>query len=182
MESNTEDMIWARLINEGDEIAFKHLFYKYSASLRQFAETIVRNYDDAEDLVLDLFSSIWENREQWKIQLTVRAYLFYAIRNNALTFVRNKKEWVGLEHVFDVSGADTSSMLEVDELSKLIEEAVSLLPEKCHEIFERSRQLGQNNREIAQAMGIAEKTVENQITIALRKIKNYLGDGYAYLW
>lgn len=166
MESNTEDMIWARLINEGDEIAFKHLFYKYSASLRQFAETIVGNYDDAEDLVLDLFSSIWENREQWKIQLTVR----------------NKKEWVGLEHVFDVSGADTSSMLEVDELSKLIEEAVSLLPEKCHEIFERSRQLGQNNREIAQAMGIAEKTVENQITIALRKIKNYLGDGYAYLW
>lgn len=113
---------------------------------------------------------------------TVRAYLFYAIRNNALTFIRNKKEWVGLEHVFDVSGADTSSMLEVDELSKLIEEAVSLLPEKCHEIFERSRQLGQNNREIAQAMGIAEKTVENQITIALRKIKNYLGDGYAYLW
>jgi RNA polymerase sigma-70 factor (ECF subfamily) len=72
--------------------------------------------------------------------------------------------------------------VEFDELTRLVEEAVSLLPEKCREIFSRSRDKNLTNREIAEELGISVKTVEGQITIALKKIKAFLGDKYAYLW
>lgn len=183
MESNDEDILLAKLVREGDEYAFKHLFYKYAGTLRQFAETLIGDSSDAEDLVVDLFSSVWENRENWKIQLTVRAYLFQAIRNNALTFLRDRKEFLKLDNVkLESDISDGQQFIETNELYLLIEEAVSLLPEKCREIFERSRNEGQSYNEIAADLNLAEKTVENQITIALKKIRSFLGDRYSYLW
>lgn len=183
MESNDEDILLAKLVREGDEYAFKHLFYKYAGALRQFAETFIGDSSDAEDLVIDLFSSVWENRENWKIQLTVRAYLFQAIRNNALSFLRDRKEFIQLDNVkleSDISNGQ--QFIETNELCLLIEEAVSLLPEKCREIFELSRNEGKTYKEIAADLNLAEKTVENQITIALKKIRSFLGDRYSYLW
>ena len=74
------------------------------------------------------------------------------------------------------------SSLETEELYRLIHEAILALPEKCRRVFVLSRQESLTNQEIAQKLDISVKTVEGQITTALKKIRKFLGDQYSYLW
>ena len=76
--------------------------------------------------------------------------------------------------------ADTS--VEMEELNRLIEEAVCSLPDKCGQVYRKSREEGKTNQEIAGEMGISVKTVEAQITKALKHIKKFLGEQYTYLF
>ena len=183
MDSNNDDILLLKLIKQGDQIAFKHLFYQYVDSLERFITYYLHDQEKSQEIVLDIFAYIWENRMQFEIKLTLKAYLFQAARNQAFTYIRDKKIPVYLEelHQWEV-GTDYNSELEVKELHQLIQEAVCLLPEKCREIFEKSRSENLTHREIAEQLHISEKTVEGQITIALRKIRAYLGEGYSYLW
>ena len=180
---NNDDILLLKLIKQGDQIAFKHLFYQYVDSLERFVTYYIHDREKAQELVLDIFVYIWENRVQFEIKLTFKAYLFQAARNKAFTFIRDKKIPVYLEEMHGVEvGQDYNSELEVQELYRLIQEAVSLLPEKCRAIFSKSREENLSNKEIAEQLHISEKTVEGQITIALKKIRVYLGDAYSYLW
>ena len=124
--------------------------------------------------------SVAELRE---IKLTLKAYLFQAARNKSFTYIRDKKIPVYLEEMEGMEIVQNyDSELELQELHHLIEEAVSLLPDKCREIFRKSREENLTNKEIAGQLHISEKTVEGQITIALKKIRIHLGDSYSYLW
>lgn len=183
MSSNNDDILLLKLIKQGDKIAFKHLFYQYMDSLERFVTYYIHDREKSQELVLDIFTYIWENRERFEIKLTLKAYLFQAARNKAFTYIRDKKVPVYLDDVCPQEvGEDYNSELEVEELHRLIEEAVCLLPEKCREIFRKSREENMTNKEIAKELHISEKTVEGQITIALKKIRTYLGDSYSYLW
>ena len=182
MEAQNDDILLLKLIKQDDQLAFKQVFYKYIDPLSHFVNFYIHDWDATEELVMDLFSFIWENRTTLEIKITLKAYLFQAAKNKAFTHKRDKKETVAID---DVSGQLFSTedwQVEFDELTRLVEEAVSLLPEKCREIFSRSRDKNLTNREIAEELGISVKTVEGQITIALKKIKAFLGDKYAYLW
>ena len=118
-----------------------------------------------------------------RIKLTLKAYLFQAARNKSFTYIRDKKIPVYLEEMEGMEIVQNyDSELELQELHHLIEEAVSLLPDKCREIFRKSREENLTNKEIAGQLHISEKTVEGQITIALKKIRIHLGDSYSYLW
>ncbi len=111
----------------------------------------------------------------------MKAYLFQAARNKSFTYIRDKKIPVYLEEMEGMEIVQNyDSELELQELHHLIEEAVSLLPDKCREIFRKSREENLTNKEIAGQLHISEKTVEGQITIALKKIRIHLGD--SYLW
>lgn len=183
MDSNNDDILLLKLIKQGDQIAFKHLFYQYMDSLERFITFYIHDREKSQELVLDIFTYIWENRERFEIKLTLKAYLFQSARNKAFTYIRDKKIPVYLDDVCPQEiGEDYNSELEVQELHQLIEEAVCLLPEKCKEIFRKSREENLTNKEIAAQLHLSEKTVEGQITIALRKIRTYLGDSYSYLW
>lgn len=127
--------------------------------------------------------NIWENRQNFEIKQTLKAYLFQAARNKSFTYIRDKKIPVYLEEMEGMEIVQNyDSELELQELHHLIEEAVSLLPDKCREIFRKSREENLTNKEIAGQLHISEKTVEGQITIALKKIRIHLGDSYSYLW
>lgn len=183
MSSNNDDILLLKLIKQGDQIAFKHLFYQYTDSLERFITYYIHDREKSQELVLDIFTYIWENRERFEIKLTLKAYLFQAARNKAFTYIRDKKIPVYLEDLSVSEVAqDYNSDLEFQELYRLVEEAVCLLPEKCREIFRKSREENLTNKEIAEQLHISEKTVEGQITIALKKIRVYLGDSYSYLW
>lgn len=183
MNSNNDDILLLKLIKQGDQIAFKHLFYQYMDSLERFITFYIHDREKSQELVLDIFTYIWENRERFEIKLTLKAYLFQSARNKAFTYIRDKKIPVYLDDICPQEiGEDYNSELEVQELHQLIEEAVCLLPEKCKEIFRKSREENLTNKEIAAQLHLSEKTVEGQITIALRKIRAYLGDSYSYLW
>ena len=91
-------------------------------------------------------------------------------------YLRDKQE---IEYGYALA-ADTS--VEMEELNRLIEEAVCSLPDKCGQVYRKSREEGKTNQEIAGEMGISVKTVEAQITKALKHIKKFLGEQYTYLF
>ena len=106
----------------------------------------------------------------------VRAYLFRAVRNRALNRLRDERTdgipiGKGPEPLFTNPEA---LQLEADEMLLLIAEAVSQLPDRCREVFRKSREEGLSNAAIANQMRISVKTVEAQITKALRRIRETL--------
>ena len=183
MNTNSDDILLLKLIKQGDQIAFRHLFYQYADSLERFITYYIHDREKSQDLVLDIFTYIWENRQNFEIKLALKAYLFQAARNKSFTYIRDKKIPVYLEEMEGMEIVQNyDSELELQELHHLIEEAVSLLPDKCREIFRKSREENLTNKEIAGQLHISEKTVEGQITIALKKIRIHLGVSYSYLW
>lgn len=179
----TDDILLLKLIKRGDQIAFQHLFYEYVDSLERFIMYYIHDREKAQELVLDIFTYVWEHRETLEIRLTMKAYLFQSAKNKAFTYIRDKKTSFYIEDMsFSDAGKNDDYQVELDELNRLIQEAVTLLPAKCKEIFKKSREDNLTNKEIANSLNISEKTVEGQITIALKKIKAFLGDSYSYLW
>ena len=183
MMGQLDEILLLKLIKQGDELAFKHLFYEYVDSLERFIMYYIHDKEKAQEFVLDIFTYLWEHRETFEIRLTLKAYLFQSAKNKAFTYIRDKKESYYLE---DLSSLDLEAgedfELEVQELHRLIQEAVTFLPDRCKDIFKKSRAEQLTNKEIAQQLNISEKTVEKQITIALKRIKAFLGDSYSYLW
>ena len=182
MITNNNDILLLRQIREGDESAFKHLFETYFTPLCRFIFMHLNDEGVSEELAMDIFIYVWENRDTFQIQLSLKAYLFQAARNKCLNELRKKKQTVRLDDVEADSMNTDMATLETDELYRLIQEAVLALPEKCRNIFHLSRNENFTNQEIADQLNISIKTVEAQITTALKKIKNFLGEQYKYLW
>ncbi|MDR1682131.1 MAG: RNA polymerase sigma-70 factor [Candidatus Symbiothrix sp.] len=182
MEENRDDILLLNLIRVGDQLAFKHLFETYFTSLCRFMYVYINEKPVVEELALDIFMYVWENRETLRIRISFKAYLFQAARNKCLNELRKEKHIISLDELAtDI--ADTGIMsLESDELYRFVEEAVCALPEKCRTVFQLSRNENLSNQEIASRLNISVKTVEGQITKALKRIKVFLGDSYYYLW
>lgn len=178
-----DDILLLKLIKESDEQAFKYLFDAHFVSLCRYINVYLDNYADSEELALEIFMHIWENRNRLEIKLSLKAYLFQAARNRSLNALRDRKAVGPLsEELQDCLASTDYPALEMEELDRLIREAVDTLPEKCKEVFLKSRQKNLSNQEIATAMNISVKTVEAQITKALKLIRKYLGEGYSYLF
>lgn len=179
----TDDILLLKLIQSGDEHAFKYLFDTHFVSVCRFMNVYLDNTQEAEELALDIFLYIWEHSQTIELKLSLKAYLFRAARNKCLNCLRDRKITLSLDEVNEVKQADVApSSLEIDELSHLIEEAICSLPDRCQEVFRKSREENLTNQKIADDMQISVKTVEGQITKALKRIKEYLGEGYTYLF
>lgn len=179
-----DDMFLLQLIKNGDKQAFKYVFDTYFTALCRFMYLYLGDTQEAEDIASDIFASVWENRKKLEIRLTFKAYLFQAAKNRCLNAIRDRKATVSLD---DINGQDTPQVsitdsLETEELKNLIQEAILSLPEKCREVFLQSRTKNLTNQEIAESMDISVKTVEAQITKALKQIRKFLGTQYQYLF
>ena len=174
--SNEEIFIIRRLI-EGDEKAFKYFFDTYYVDLCNFVNAYVRDEDLSEDIVQNTFVYLWENRESLKYNSSVKAYLYASSKNKSLNHLRNSKNRNRIESEMTVSVEqhfDSHNFLEYKDLKDLIVNAIDRLPGKCKKIYQLSRDQGLSNNEIASQLDLSVKTVENQITIAIRKIKDFL--------
>ena len=179
-----DDMFLLQLIKNGDKQAFKYVFDTYFTALCRFMYLYLGDTQEAEDIASDIFASVWENRKKLEIRLTFKAYPFQAAKNRCLNAIRDRKATVSLD---DINGQDTPQVsitdsLETEELNNLIQEAILSLPEKCREVFLQSRTKNLTNQEIAESMDISVKTVEAQITKALKQIRKFLGTQYQYLF
>lgn len=177
-----DDILLLKLIQSKDEHAFKYLFDLHFVPLCRYAHLYLSNTQEAEELVLDIYMYLWEHSHQIHLTLSLKAYLFQAVRNRCLNFLRDKKTTVSLDEAGDVSNDETASTLEMEELSFLIQEAICALPDKCQQVFRLSREKNKTNQEIANEMDVSVKTVEAQITKALKRIKSFLDDKYTYLF
>ncbi len=178
-----DDILLLKLIQAKDEKAFRYLFDVHFVPLGRFVHLYLDDVQEGEELVLDLFMHIWEHSSRIDIHLSLKAYLFQAARNRCLNILREKKRGLPLDEAKDLFlEEDTTLQLEAEELHHFIQEAISALPEKCQEVFRLSREKNLTNPEIADEMQISVKTVEAQITKALKHIKKHLDSQYQYLF
>lgn len=181
-ETTDNSIALLRRIKEGDQIAFKELFDSYFTPLCRFINYMTNDLNASEELTLDIFTYLWDNRETFEIKLSIKAYLFQAARNRAINWIKQQQATVSIDDVDPAELTTDTSALETEELYQLIRAAVLNLPERCREVFTLSRDQSMTNREIADHLGISVKTVEAQITIALKRIRKFLGNRYSYLW
>lgn len=173
----------------GDEEMYIFLFREYYVSLCSYSRRYVGRKDIAEEIVSDTFLKIWETRETLQINTSVKAYLFQAVCNNSLNYLRKlKKEQTLDEYFLDTSSENigfASVSEEIDEqsltmesISEKVEEAVSQLPEQQQKAFRLKRFEGKKTKEVAEIMGLSVKTIEmhlSKATLNLRKnLKDYL--------
>lgn len=174
------DGLLLELIKKGDRRAFEVIYKRHWEYLYTSAYCILRDRETSMDVVQEVFVWFWENRDRWNIT-TSRSYLNSAVKYKVANVIRRGRI---RESVFSdvaermqtiASVASAEEEVELMELKQIIREFTMHLPLRCREVFQLSRFEHLSNKEIAEKLGISEKTVENQITIALKKLKATLG-------
>lgn len=170
------------LISISDEKVFETIFRDHYESLVHFARKYVMADDLAEEVVQEVFSNLWIKSGALEIKTTVKSYLFGAVRNACLNFLKHEKVKLAFANNerFVQSEAEITDFLELDELKERIEQAYAKIPDKCREIFEMSRHEGKKYQEIADELNLSVKTVENQMGKALKILREELKD-YIFL-
>jgi len=160
----------------GNLLAFNTLFREYSSRLYRFAFGYLKSEDEAEELVQEVFTVIWEKRRDLKEELSFRSYLFTISFNIIRKHFRTRaqlSEYLKSGLVDDLD-MQTSQKISYDSLYQYITDLVNLLPERRKIIFIKSRFEGLSIKEIAKELEISHKTVENQLCEALKFIRSNL--------
>ena len=157
-----------------DRHSFEKLVREYFPPLMSFSRKILVDEDDAREVVQKVFISLWEKRGEIDLSTSLKSYLFTSVHNRSLNVIRDRKKFSS-EEVPELAGEwDVSAQIESMELEEKINEALESLPEKCRQIFELNRFDGLKYSEIATQLDISIKTVENQISKALRILREKL--------
>lgn len=173
-----EDLMLISAIGKKDKKVFEAFYKKYYKQLFSTAYQYVGQAEAAEEIVHDLFINIWNKADQLNIQYSMKSYLFRAIVNSSLNFIKKEKmdslkrlAWQA-SHQEQDTPAETAEAEEM--LLKNLEEALVLLPEKCKQVMYLSRFGKLKQQEIADQMGISLKTVKNHLTYGFQKLRNHL--------
>jgi len=163
-------------LRNGSVLAFNTLFHHYGNRLYQFSLKYLKSEEEAEELVQEVFTKVWEKRSELKAELSFNSYLFTIAFNVIRKYFRRKTYLTDYlnSKVKDDLNLDTVNKINYDSLKKHLDNLVSSLPQRRKEIFIKSRYEGFTVREIADDMKISKKTVENQLTEALRFIRSHL--------
>ncbi|HEY8934710.1 MAG TPA: RNA polymerase sigma-70 factor [Cyclobacteriaceae bacterium] len=161
---------------------YETLFRELFKPLCGFAMKYVRDLDEAKSLVHEVFIVVWEKFDSLPADTNYRSYLYTAVRNRSLNYVRDKKKHVILEHVPEEKAMEINTALEANELEREIEFGIQSLPEKCRMVFELNRSEGLKYGQIAEKMGISVKTVEAQMSKALSVLREHLREFMSLLF
>jgi RNA polymerase sigma-70 factor (family 1) len=160
-------------LSRGNLLAFNSLYKEYSNRIYRFAYGYLKSEDEAEELVQEVFMIIWEKRAELKADLSFKSFLFTIAFNIIRKHFRTRAcltEYLknGINDNLDMQ---TSQKITHDSLYQYITSLVDNLPQRRREIFIKSRFGGKSIKEIAEEMKISHKTVENQLTDALKFIR-----------
>lgn len=172
LQFKTDDEL-LHLINNDDKAAFEKIYNKYWSKLYLSAYNLLRDRYAAEDIVQEVLVQLWMKRNTVVIE-SLNAYLYTAVRFQVFNVIRSGKVREGLFMEIEqlsVAHVAEDNLHEKYIINKMNEE-IAELPERCREIFTMSRKEHLSTKEIAERLGIAPKTVENQLTIAIRRLRS----------
>lgn len=181
--SKDQDIELFELVKQNDTSAYETLFRKYFAELYRFAYNYLRDQVPSEEMAQEVFLYIWEKRDQIEIKTTLKTYLYSAIKNKCLNYIKYdipRNQELEEAHVALMITSQPEKEEDSDKLKRHINSAIDQLPKKCRQIFVLSRNAGLTYEEIAEEMDISVKTVENQMSIALKKLRESLKPLYDY--
>ena len=161
-----------------DEISFEKLFKEYFIVLCSFANKYIHDPDEAKDIVHQVYMNLWEKRKEIRINQSIRSYLYTSVHNRCLNYIRDHKKFIYDDYPDSKENLNpfigSSDYLEAEELRSHIYKVLYELPEGCRTIFTLSRFEGKKYKEIALELGISIKTVETQMSKALKHMKSKL--------
>lgn len=167
-----EDLHLIDQIKTGNRLAFNALYLRYWEDLYRFGYAILKDEDQAKDILQDIFFALWRNRETLEIK-SVSAYLYTAVRYEVTRALRNGRltaaheEYLATLHSPHSSEAD----LHLSDLEHQVKETLDKLPKKSREVFYLSRFKELSNKEIAQKLNLSQRTVEWHISSALQHLR-----------
>ncbi|WP_182961176.1 RNA polymerase sigma-70 factor [Pedobacter gandavensis] len=167
------------LLETDNESGLKLIYDQYWERLYLAAFSILKDADPCKDIVQDVLLQLWIRRAEVKID-SLRAYLFTAVRYKVLSYIKsanNRKVFIEPEELEKLAGFNLmKDRLNEQDVEKLLERGIALLPNRCQQVFLLSRMEHLSNKEIASKMGISVKTVEAQISIALKQLRIVMGE------
>jgi len=167
-----------RRIRQGDVGQFESLFRSSYVSLVRYAKTLVRDHDTAEEIVQELFFTLWKDREKIQIESSLNGYLYRSVHNRCLHYFEHIKVVEKYTHEMspmpEASTESPADMLNYRELQARIARILERLPEKCGKIFCMSRFEGLKYSEIAEKLSVSVKTVEANMGRALKEFRKIL--------
>ena len=175
---NGDDILRNKL-QEGDVNAFKSLFETYYSQLIAYGMSMTQNMEVSRGLVQDVFLKLWENRTKNIIRGSIKAYLFSAINNQALNWLRHEKVRYAYENTML---KDVMTSVELPPtinpfLAEAIKNAIDDLPEKALRVFTLTQLEGIPQKEVALTLGLSLKTVENHLArsrkILQKRLRKY---------
>lgn len=178
-EINNEEIYIVKKMIEGDVDSFKYFFDRYYDDLCNFVNVYLHDPVLSEEIVQDIFVYFWENKKKLHINTSVKSFLFSATKFKSLNLLRDTKTQKRIvEEIGNTEPINTTeeedSYLDTLEIKTILNTAVDQLAPKCREIFLLSKSEDLSNKQIAEKLNISVKTVENQMTIALKKLREYL--------
>lgn len=182
MEKESTISLFEKMV-KGDETAFRVFFETYSRRLFHLAYYYLNSRELAEEAVLDVFTVIWQKRETLSHVKEPEHYLYVSVKNQALHYIRRgyvqEKDSYSLYEIELIPDSDSpeKSLLD-EEYQVLVQQAIDSLPPKCKEVFRLVLSDKLKNREIADVLGISEKTVNIHIAKAYQRIAEYVNRQY----
>lgn len=175
--STQQDRQLLERLRQGDEHAFEEIFRAWYPTLVRIAGALLKDREQAEEIVQDVLLELWRRREQLSGEGSAHAYLIRSTRNRALNAIRHakieKREAPYLASP-DSSPASAFADLEGEEIGVALNRAIDGLPDRCREVFRMSRMQGLKYSEIATALGVSVKTVEAHMGRALRLLREQM--------
>lgn len=169
----------ADLLKSGDRKAFAEIYNRYKFILHHHAWNKIRNKEEAQDTIQEVFSMIWSKRETINIGSNLSGYLYSCVRNHLLNMIVRKdvqnKYITSIRNFSEAGPVITDHRVRENMLKEVIDKEIADLPPRMREVFELSRKQHLSHKEIAEIMGTSEQTVKKQMTNALKVLRTKLG-------
>lgn len=173
------DQEYVECLKKDEFSAFDALFHKYSEKLYAFALSVTRDTFAAEEITQLVFLKIWEKRTLINEHLSFKSFLFSVAYHETISWIRKEKsERNRINEFVQISGFhtyETDQTVDFNSIEEIANQLIEEMPEKRKAIFRLSREQGYSNKEIAEKLEISIKTVENQMTSALKYLREKLG-------
>jgi len=174
------DQEYWQLISKGDKIAFEKAFRAFYAALCNYALSLVKDKDEAEEVVQNVFFNIWNKRTALQVSGSLKSYLYRSVHNECLNKIKHVKMKTTYAEDYRKNAScsfdNAADHLHAKELGQKINTAIDSLPEQCGNVFKLSRFENLKYNEIAQHLNISIKTVENHMGKALKILREQLKD------
>ncbi len=176
--NNNGEVEWIQSIREGDHQTFEKLFKKHYSNLTRYSWRYVNSKAIAEEITQEVFADLWENRKKWEIESSLRSYLYKMVKNKSLNYLKHQqvedkydKKWIEKK---EYPSIEYESDRREQKIKKAIAEEIAKLPPRGKMTYELHRIDGLTYKEIAEVMDVSVKTVESQMTRALKKLRENL--------
>lgn len=164
----TNNAIFVQHLKNGNEKAYEHLVEVYHHRLCVYANSLVNDKDQAEDIVQNVFIRTWERRHGLNPNFTIKSFLYKSVHNEFIDQYRKQKSVTALEkkYIEELERFSEKDEVFFERLLSIVQEEIQNLPPKCRKIFLMSKQEGFSNIEIAEHLNLSKKTIEYHITKA----------------